>query len=164
MTIQELGSIGEFVAAVATIATLFYLALQIRQNTRAVEEQCRTQRQNSVLGARSAFTEWRSLVIQDPSIAAIWRKGNQDLEHLNEDERTQLDLLLVDFFWAHATIWLQMKDGLVDEPLWEMSSSNVAIYAGPGVRAWWSSSPHRSEYPDEFIKSIDDLLSEEPAA
>ena len=33
VTIQDLGSIGEFVAAIATIA---YLALQIRQNTRTL--------------------------------------------------------------------------------------------------------------------------------
>ena len=33
MTIQDLGSLGELFAAVATIATLIYLARQIRQNT-----------------------------------------------------------------------------------------------------------------------------------
>ena len=34
MTIQDLGSIGELIAAVATLATLVYLAVQIRQNSR----------------------------------------------------------------------------------------------------------------------------------
>ena len=33
MTIQDLGSIGELIAAIATVVTLAYLALQIRQNT-----------------------------------------------------------------------------------------------------------------------------------
>lgn len=33
MTISELGSIGELIGAVATVATLLYLALQIRANT-----------------------------------------------------------------------------------------------------------------------------------
>jgi len=37
MTIQDLGSIGELVAALATVATLIYLAAQIRQNTRAMK-------------------------------------------------------------------------------------------------------------------------------
>ena len=37
MPIQELGSIGELIAAVATIFTLVYLAFQINQNTRAVK-------------------------------------------------------------------------------------------------------------------------------
>lgn len=31
-----LGSYGEFVGAVAVVATLIYLALQVRQNTRAL--------------------------------------------------------------------------------------------------------------------------------
>ena len=35
MTLQDLGSIGELVGALATIATLVYLAIQIRANTRA---------------------------------------------------------------------------------------------------------------------------------
>lgn len=35
MTIQELGSIGELLGALATIVTLAYLATQIRQNTKA---------------------------------------------------------------------------------------------------------------------------------
>jgi hypothetical protein len=37
MTIAELGSLGEFLAAIATIATLIYLALQLRQNTAALK-------------------------------------------------------------------------------------------------------------------------------
>ena len=35
MTIEALGSIGELVAAIATIATLFYLATQIRHSSEA---------------------------------------------------------------------------------------------------------------------------------
>jgi hypothetical protein len=38
MTIMELGALGEFVGAIAVVATLAYLAVQIRQNTRAMEE------------------------------------------------------------------------------------------------------------------------------
>ena len=38
MTIAELGAIGEFVGSIAVLATLIYLATQIRQNTRSMEE------------------------------------------------------------------------------------------------------------------------------
>ena len=41
MTIQDLGSIGEFVAAIATVATLVYLAIQIRSNTAALRSESR---------------------------------------------------------------------------------------------------------------------------
>ena len=37
MTLIELGALGEFVGAIGVIATLVYLAVQIRQNTRSLE-------------------------------------------------------------------------------------------------------------------------------
>ena len=38
MTIMELGALGEFVGAISVVATLVYLAIQIRQNTRAMDD------------------------------------------------------------------------------------------------------------------------------
>ena len=38
MTIIQLGALGEFVGAIAVVVTLAYLAIQIRQNTHAMEE------------------------------------------------------------------------------------------------------------------------------
>jgi hypothetical protein len=38
MTIMELGALGEFIGAIAVVATLVYLAIQIRQNTHTMEE------------------------------------------------------------------------------------------------------------------------------
>lgn len=37
MTVEQLGNIGEFVAAIATVITIIYLAFQLRQNTRALK-------------------------------------------------------------------------------------------------------------------------------
>jgi len=38
MTITELGALGELIGAIAVVVTLVYLAVQIRQNTHAMEE------------------------------------------------------------------------------------------------------------------------------
>ena len=46
MTIQDLGSIGEFVAALATLVALVYVALQIRQNTTQIKENSKLVRAN----------------------------------------------------------------------------------------------------------------------
>ena len=37
MTIMELGALGEFLGAIGVIATLVYLAVQVRQNTHSIE-------------------------------------------------------------------------------------------------------------------------------
>ncbi len=38
MTIMELGALGELLGSIAVLATLVYLSVQVRQNTRAMEE------------------------------------------------------------------------------------------------------------------------------
>ena len=37
MTIQELGALGELIGGAAVIATLIYLAVQVRQSTQSIE-------------------------------------------------------------------------------------------------------------------------------
>ena len=44
MSIQELGALGEFIGSIAVLVTLVYLAIQIRQNTRSIEESQRMAR------------------------------------------------------------------------------------------------------------------------
>jgi hypothetical protein len=39
-TIQMLGSLGEFVGAIAVVATLVYLAIQVRHSKEAMEADC----------------------------------------------------------------------------------------------------------------------------
>ncbi len=43
MNIQDLGSVGELIAAAATIATLIYLAHQVRANTKATQTASRVE-------------------------------------------------------------------------------------------------------------------------
>ena len=43
MSIMELGALGEFVGSIGVIATLIYLAVQIRQNTHSMDELAMTQ-------------------------------------------------------------------------------------------------------------------------
>ena len=62
MTIQDIGSVGELVGAIATVATLLYLAVQIRQSARLVE--------SSIAGsARDAENEVGRLLHQEPPAA-----------------------------------------------------------------------------------------------
>ena len=42
MTITELGALGELLGSIGVIATLVYLAIQVRQNTRTARVQITT--------------------------------------------------------------------------------------------------------------------------
>ena len=87
MTIQDLGSIGELIAAIATVATLVYLALQIRQNTRALHHAAER-------AIREDANSWRANLIQHPEVAELYRKGLVDPGALDSIERLRFRMLL----------------------------------------------------------------------
>ena len=49
LTIQDLGSLGEFLSSIVVLLTLGYLALQMRQNTMAISAQVEAARTNSLM-------------------------------------------------------------------------------------------------------------------
>ncbi|MBW2243760.1 MAG: hypothetical protein JRH01_17385 [Deltaproteobacteria bacterium] len=81
MTIQDLGSIGELVAA---IATLVYLAVQVRQNTRAL----RSSTFQDIAGAMSSTTE---AVATHPEIALLMVKATGGLVDLTVSRQQKSD-------------------------------------------------------------------------
>jgi hypothetical protein len=132
VTIQDLGSIGEFIAAIATVATLAYLAVQIRQNSsllrRAGEDTAA-----SVAGASIG------LLAQSPENAAVIHRGFQNLESLSPEEQTHFYLLISSQFVGFNYSFVAHRDGAMSEELWEMQWQGVQLYLSlPGVRVWWT--------------------------
>ena len=67
MSLDDLGNIGEVVAAIGVVISLFYVGYQIRQNTRA-------SRASSILAARQMANEFHHLLSQ-PEMTDIYIKG-----------------------------------------------------------------------------------------
>ncbi len=64
MSIMELGALGEFVASFGVIATLIYLAVQMRQNTKAV-------RLNTAHAVTEELQSMFSLLVADEGMADV---------------------------------------------------------------------------------------------
>ena len=79
MSIQDLGSIGELIAAIATIATLVYLALQIRQNNRNLEE-------GTAATLNQCYASINARLSSDGEFAEIFVRGRDGLDSLNPVE------------------------------------------------------------------------------
>ena len=150
MTIQDFGSIGELVAAVATIATLVYLATQIRQNTRAI-------RATSHHSTTDSLNVLNTLIAHDPSLARIYRVGGDGLANLTEDERVQFSFLFLAAFRVFETIYYQSKVGTLEEQLPQIEESSVALLLGsPGGREWWEENPFA--FSPEFRRHVDEQI------
>lgn len=86
MTVQELGSIGELIAAVATLATLIYLAIQIRQNT---AQQKREELISVQHGQNALLTQF-----QDPRIFGGYARTADDKSPTVEDRASAITFVV----------------------------------------------------------------------
>ena len=77
---EAIGAIGEVVGGVAVIATLLYLAAQIRQNAQSV-------RNTASLSVNEGLAEINRRVSNDPEFAELWLRGLKDYRGLTDVER-----------------------------------------------------------------------------
>ena len=87
MTIEQFGSIGEVIGALATVATLAYLAIQIRRSNLLTTVESNRFMQNATGACLLA-------IAQDADVARVFREGLGDRGSLNADDTVRFDLLL----------------------------------------------------------------------
>jgi hypothetical protein len=85
MNIQELGSLGEFVGAIAVMVTLVYLAIQTRLTRKAAEETAKFASMQMLQGVADMYSRWR-LARMNPEIAELLVKSRGS-ERLTDAEQ-----------------------------------------------------------------------------
>jgi hypothetical protein len=164
VTFQDLGSVGEFLAAIATLATLIYLARQIRQNSEAVK----TAAAQSVLaGVNAALQNAAST----PQLARVVILGQTDSDQLSEEERQQYILWLFSWFRTVEQAHHNYLLGHLDARIWEGLARHLqSVVHSPVIQTWWRLresvfSPEFREFfnglnHDSTIPSVDKLFDE----
>lgn len=151
-TAQLLGNLGDFIGAIVIVATLIYLALQVRQNTNALDAQTR----QSLL---SAGQTGLLAMMENPDIMLAGMKT----EPLTAQEHIRLGFWLAATMRAREFAWLQYQKGVIDEVQWHtetLATQNLLL--APASRAWWESVGRRI-FSAEFARFVDDLIREQPA-
>ena len=156
MTLGELGSVGEFIAAIATLATLVYLALQIRQNTLAT-------RAASHHAITDVMNKTNHLVIGDAEVARIWVAGRADRSALDDEELERFDNLLLSYFHVFETLHYQARVGAGDNELLLAEEKSFAhLLSLPGVSEWWTENPYA--FSPVFLSYMEGFRSSPPAS
>jgi hypothetical protein len=151
MNWEALAAIGELVAAAGVIATLVYLSVQVRQNTRAI----RSATLNSVTVAQQAELRWSS------DISQAVRRAMHTPADLTEDETHQMTEWMTASFLARENEFSQFRQGLLDESKWEQSEYIIrSIFGMPWCRQWWSIYG-REVYTADFVACVDCMMTGE---
>ena len=80
--LESLASLGEIVGAVAVVVSLLYLAVQVRQNTRA-------QRLENASRILDRTASMQGALSRDPATSILFSKGVSDPSELTPQERIQ---------------------------------------------------------------------------
>jgi len=142
VTIQDLGNVGELLAAIATLATLVYLARQIRASNLSV----RAESQRAVRAGGSAM---HVAIVQDAEVARIFNAGLRDYNALTPDERTRFAFLLGDLVGSAATFHQELMLGVLPRAEFEHTLPVIeGFLRAPGGREFWKR--HQHQFPRPF--------------
>jgi len=156
VTIQDLGSIGELIAAIATVATLIYLAVQIRANTTALRVEAR----RSELQGANAYT---TAIIGSSEVARILNAGLVDPTSLPPEEVTRFSFLLGNFLGAEAGAFEEVVMGFAPDPTLERRKQTLSRFLlTPGGRWFWER--FSGDYPPEFRSYVEEILRDDAAS
>jgi hypothetical protein len=130
VTIEQLGSIGEIVGALATVATLLYLAVQIRQNTTTVRS-----------AATSAYVQGShsvsNLLVADPELCDLYYKGLEDPGSLTDSERRRFVIMLGTYLMHLAQAEQMESAGTLPRDLADQYGAQLDWLAcQPGFQLW----------------------------
>ena len=129
-TVADLGSLGELVGGVVTIATLAYLAVQIRQNSRVVRAQTRAN-----IGTATTEIILREAENLDIVRALVKTEAGEDL---NPEESLQLRMVATATFRHWENVYYQYRQGLYDPGEFEAHRQTWNRLVGEGwLRHYW---------------------------
>jgi hypothetical protein len=89
MNTQDLGAIGELLTALASLITLVYLALQIRQNSKSLQE-------STSASLNQGWSNLNTRISSDPQFASIFIRGRANLDDLDAVETEQFRAFVQD--------------------------------------------------------------------
>ena len=151
LTIQDLGSIGEFIAAIATLATLAYLAIQVRQNTRAL-------RASTFQEISTAMSLTSEAIATHPDLVSLVFKGAEGLANLTPEELHRYNLTLLMIFRRLESVYVQRTLGSITAELTGgFERSGISSIASGGGAEWWETA--KPAFAASFVAYIDEKLA-----
>lgn len=149
MNWEAIGAIGEIIGAIAVVASLVYLATQIRQSTKVARSATRQ------AIAESAQRLGQDLM-DDTGMAEIL------VRHINGEEISAVEKIRLQArcyrdmrHWEN--IHYQMSEGLISEDQWKGFRKNLRILFG--IQAYCDYWEHESElYSESFRKEVEAVI------
>ena len=147
---QATGAIAELAGALGVIASLLYLAIQIRQSSRASKAE-------AVQAVQQSMIDISLAIASDPSWAKIFERAEDSYLNLSREDKTRLGWLWFAVMRGTETLYHHYLRGNADWSMWESHEGAVVNNLhNPGFREWWRNVGY--PFTREFTEFVDSKL------
>ena len=138
MNWEAIGAIGEIVGAGAVVLTLAYLAVQVRQNTRQLDEQKQSVYLSTYTSIDESFSRFRLMLGSNPEVSELWNRAMADYESLDESDQKRAYQLIHEFLVMHQNLYGRLAATVGDDFASMMTTDMIAReMRNPGLLQWW---------------------------
>lgn len=129
MKLETINALAQLIAAIGVIASLFYLAAQIRQNTRSMRAVVVDALTRGIVDILSA---------QTPDVIRSFVRVVDNVDNASEEDRLRALPQLFALFKLFENAWFQQRQGTLDREQWRGWDAYIrTYYHRPGVKSWW---------------------------
>jgi len=154
MNWEAISAVGEIIGAIAVIATLIYLAIQVKDSARAT-------RSEALTDATTAMQAFYLEIGSNPQASELFLDGLTNPDSLSKHAQYQFVFLLHSGFLGFQRTFFLAEKGTLDIHL--RDSIGTAIHAVnhlPGMQFYWRQ--RKAFFQPEFVDWVEDLLKRKP--
>jgi len=157
MTIQEWGAIGELIGAIAVVASLVYLAAQIRQNTKQLSLSMQATELAAFERNVAAGNHVREMFIVNPEITELYLRGVRSYKDLADGEKLRFDMIISNMFSEFQGAYVRNLTYRHDPTDFEGSKRTLdRLLRRRGIRDWLSR--NEPDWRPEFAALVEERL------
>jgi hypothetical protein len=170
MSIQEWAAIAEIVSAVAVVASLIYLAVQIRQNTNGLSMSLRSTELAAFERNVEAGNRIREIFILNSDVSELYARGLKSYADLGDGDRMRFGMVLSNVFSALQGAYVRQLAYGNDPANFAGSERTLdSLIRRRGVRDWLSRNhpdwrPQFAEMVQRRVKMFEDAAENDSAA
>ena len=148
---QALGALGEIFGALAVFASLVYLAIQTKQNTRALRSAAFHQ-------VRESFSDVSLAVVQDPTLIHLLQRTQADDPGLSAEDIARFGYFLTTFLRRGESAYYQSYQGALENESWlGINRTIVRVLSNRYGQAFWETESVR--FTSEYVAVINRSLT-----
>jgi len=154
---DAVGAVAEAIGATGVIASLLYVAMQVRASTRASTVEAK-------LASSRMYTDFVTLFVKSPELYELFLRARKDLESLDPAEYYQFSHLALVAFSVFSAGYFQYSKGTLTEDDWLEYRVVINFWVkGKGFQQWWNKLGKLSFAPP-FVEFVESAIAKENAA